>query len=850
MHAPDAPAQFFAIALLAEFINSLDLRNFITMKRTHLSAAIAFAFYVSASVAMAQSATDQTESSKTVPARASASSTSNSTTSNDTQRVQQLTAVTVSAQTLSLGGGLMSVQTAAKSVSTISRDAIEKASPGSNFTQLISSIPGVNSSTDDVTGLNNGNYSIRGFDSSEIGMTVNGAPITDSGNYAVYASEYGDSENIGDVTVIQGIPDIDLPDSGAAAGHIAWATIDPSHKAGVDLSQTVGSYDYRRTFVRLNTGDIGPVRSWISYSDNSANKWRGSGDMQVTKVDGKSIWTIDDNNSISASLQYNREVNDHYLNVTKAQVAQHGYFYDYDRNYVPGSLDTNFYGLHTNPFTSTMFSLDGEFKLSNSLHLSVVPYFWYGNGGGGTGNNKFTETTNATGDIYQQSNQDLNGDGRIVNGTKALTYAYSYSNTWRPGIIAKFNQDLSMDNSLEYGIWTERSRQEQGQTYGLVDSQTGQPADLWATTSILYPNGQPQKTYDEYTTTDVRKGFVTDTWTPTDQLTLTGGLAYLWVQRGGYDIEYPNALNGVTNKYYNPNDTANPCDTKILDVQCGQANNTNVDYHKVLPTAGIKFQINESNQIYYGVGKSFRAPPNTAVFLNIVTGQSPNVPETSWNNDLGYRFYNDTFSASASLYRSNFNNKTESGYDQVSGLTYYVQIPHLKMQGFNGEASYKFAQNWTVYGSYTYTQAEIESNLATGGDGLYPTMGKDLSNTPRNMGYARVGYDDGHLWGSISAQYHSSIYGDYMNTERAGGYTTVSLNGGYTFPSFGEVRDPYIKLNFANILDHRAFTNATIDFLAKSGEKDVNGATLYATSPVYSLLEPRTFMVTVGASFF
>ncbi len=60
--------------------------------------------------------------------------------------------------------------------------------------------------------------------------------------------------------------------------------------------------------MRLQTGDIGPVRSWISYSDNSADKWRGDGDLEVTKVDGKALWTIDDNNSISGSVQYNRQM--------------------------------------------------------------------------------------------------------------------------------------------------------------------------------------------------------------------------------------------------------------------------------------------------------------------------------------------------------------------------------------------------------------------------------------------------------------------------------------------------------------------------------------------------------------
>ena len=563
------------------------------MKRTHLSAAIAVACYMTLSVATAQTATtDQTQNTTTPTPRVNASSTSNTSTANDTRRVEQLSTVQVTSQSLSLGGGLMSVQTAPKPVSTISRDAIVKASPGSNFTQMIASIPGVNASTDDVTGLSDGNYTIRGFPSNEVGTTVNGAPINDSGSYAVYATEYGDTENMGDITVEQGIPDVDMPDSGAAGGHIGWATIDPSHTGGVDFSQSLGSHDYRRTFIRLQTGDLGPVRSWISYSDNSADKWRGAGQLQVDKVDGKSIWTIDDNNSISASLQYNRENRDSYESVTKAQVAKTGYYTDYDINYKPGSNDTNFYGLHTNPFSDYLISLDGEFKLSDAIHLSVIPYFQYGDGGSGTGNSYFAETTNGTKNEYEDANQDLNQDGEIVvgpNGKKSIVYGFSHSTTYRPGVLVKFNQDLGTDNSLEYGFWYERPRQQQSQTWGLASYETGMPDDLWGNSNyVLYPNGQVQRTYQEYTQTEVKKGFVTDTWTPNDQWLFSLGVAYLYVDREGNDFEYPGSDGGYNTAF--------------------GVSSLNATFHKVTPALGIKYSPDDKNQFFYGLGSTFRAP--------------------------------------------------------------------------------------------------------------------------------------------------------------------------------------------------------------------------------------------------
>jgi iron complex outermembrane receptor protein len=803
------------------------------MKRNHLYASLALVLGMTSSVSLAQTAPNPSTADQTSAAtqRSNASSTSNTSTSNDTKRAQQLSTVQVSAQSLSLGGGLMSVQTAPKAVSTITRDAIIQASPGSNFTQLIASVPGVNSSTDDVTGLSDGNFSIRGFASNEIGVTVNGAPLNDSGSYAVYASEFGDSENIGDITVMQGMPDLDLPDVGAAGGHIAWATIDPSHTAGLDITESYGSHDYHRTFVRANTGDTGPVRSWLSFSDNSVDLWRGAGNTKIKKVDGKSLWTIDDNNSVSASLQYNREVRiGGYESLTKAAAAGDGYFKSWDTTYKPNSADNNFYQLHTNPFMNYMFSLDGEFTLADNLHLSVIPYFQYGDGGSGSGDNFFAETTYTGSNELEDANQDLNQDGQIVkgpNGKKAIAYSFSHSTTWRPGVLFKFNQDLGMDNSLEYGFWYEKARQEQSETYGLASLATGIPNDLWGDSNyIYYPDGQIQKGWDDYTTTESKKVFITDTWTPNDQWLFTLGAAYLHAERTGFSLENPGNEGGFNTPAYGGNFDAN--------------------YHKVTPSFGAKFQLDEHNQIFYGLGETYRAPPTNAVSFNAITSSPLNKPESSWTNDLGWRYYGDMVSASAEIYRSNFNNRTVSGFDDALDLAFYTQISRVKQQGFNAEASFKLGGGWKIYSSYTYTQSKVESNFDAGDDGIYPTIGKTMINAPRNMGYVALNYDNGPFWASLSSSYKSAIWGDFMNTEKVGGFTTFGLNAGYHLPDFADwFKKPYIKINLANLTDRHALTFAT-----NSSTLSAKTAGFFNTPATYSLLEPRTFMVTIGASFF
>ncbi len=831
------------------------IRNLLALS-TPLVALCAYADEPAAPVAgdSAEAAAPSATAGGTLP---NPSSTSNTTTINSTQRGQeQLSEVLVQGTRLSLGDGLMSVQDAPKAVSTISRDAILKAAPGATYAQMIQSIPGVLAITDDVTGLNDANYSIRGFTNDEIGVTINGAPINDSGNYRVYPTEYGDTENMSDITVLQGYPDVDQPVAGAAGGTISWVTIDPSHTPQIDLSLSGGSHDYQREFVRFQTGDIGPVRSWVSFSQNQVDLWRGEGNANVKKIDAKSVWTIDENNSVSASLQYNHQMKYAYYYLSKVQ-ANTNYFQNYDTTLLTPT-DTNYWRLHTNPFDSYLVSLDGEFRLADTTRLSVIPYFQFGDGGGG-GGSTFTESTSASNyGRYAYTNQDVDNSGSVSANGKALVYNMSESTTYRPGVIAKIIQQFGRDDSLEVGFWIDQPRQEQSERF--TPTAAGKPVDVWlndAANLIRYsPNGGPQYLYNEYTETSLRRAFIHNTWTPTDQWTVTTGVAYTWVLRKGWDFQYYGATSGPS-----------------YQQQFG-GNDRNT-YNKVTPTAGIKYQLDDRNQFFAGYGRTFRAPINGAVMQNAAvlqyyqanpsqtgfSGITPaqlaaianNKPEIADTVDIGWRYYGPRISASVDAYGSNLKNKQLSGFDNATSGTVYLSVPELHQRGVNAEASYKIVDDLTVYGSYAYTKSTFAADLDSIGDGYYPVRGKSFLDTPKNTAYLSLSYDHGPLWASVDLQYRSSFWADWMNTEAAGGFTTLDFSTGWRFPDFASwLTKPEIKFNVFNLTDKHALTyDSTTTLLATKGPLDpTTGKALYAGGAFYNLLEPRTFMITIKASLF
>ena len=157
----------------------------------------------------------------------------------------------------------------------------------------------------------------------------------------------------------------------------------------------------------------------------------------------------------------------------------------------------------------------------------------------------------------------------------------------------------------------------------------------------------------------------------------------------------------------------------------------------------------------------------------------------------------------------------------------------------------------TLYGSYAYTNSTLRGSVDAFGDGIYDLDGKTFINTPKNSAFMRLNYEHGPFWASLDAKYRGAIWGDWYNTEKVGGYTTFNFSTGVNLPDFASwFTRPAIKLNVFNLTDHHAFAYANSNtLLATRGFKDVNGVNLFASSPFYILLEPRTYMVTLSATF-
>ncbi len=321
------------------------------------------------------------------------------------------------------GGGYMVQEESIKGRSTVTKEALDKQTATGNAVDKLKYTPGLNISSEDATGLSGFRFTMRGLNSDQVGMSVDGMPINDSGNYALYSNLLGDPENIEQIFVTQGSSEADGPHIGSSGGNIGIVTIRPTKETGAFVKQVMGSNATRKTFARLNTGEINGLSNWLSASHTEGQMWRGSGAVRADKVEWNSFFDAGDGNTANLILKYHEQDNNSYSQLTKAQYQQNGRKYDpYPATPTVGSNGkyNSYYALAQNPFQTFTAVLNTQFKLADNLALSVIPYYYWGNGSGvGSASYALNRGSNQGG-VFDLGNlptgAQYNADGTPNNG--------------------------------------------------------------------------------------------------------------------------------------------------------------------------------------------------------------------------------------------------------------------------------------------------------------------------------------------------------------------------------------------------------------------------------------------------
>ena len=757
----------------------------------------------------------------------------------------RLGTVTVTGSGSKLGAGQILNEDTVKARSTVTKDATEKDRATGNSYQALSLLPGVNTFNHDATGLFGGGLNVRGFDATQLGFTINGVPVNDSGSYSVFPQEYVDLENICTQQISQGNPDVESPHVGATGGSVNIVSCDPEEKRRLRVAQTLGMRSLSRTFVRLDSGRFANnmLKTFISASHSQSDKWKGEGGAKRDHFDAGFSLDLSPDNRILGSIMYNKAVNNNLGSLSLAQLNTFGYNYDFSTAFTPGHLPAvggtrqaetgptpQFYKLALNPFENAIASVSGSFKLAENTYLKVQPYLWYGYGTGGVQQRALSETaflnttTGRTG-----AGRDLNGDGDTLDSI--IVANSSVTKTNRPGVTAEVSH-LWGGHQMKLGFWYERAQHRQtGPAVG-VDA-NGNPADQWLRDGrILRPDGSQFNSRDWLTSSPAYQAYFSDNFSfMNDRGLLTFGA---------------RALN-ITRKFTN---FANEGGTTV---NFNSTYSIEKSFNDILPQLGARFKIDREQQVFANVGKNFRAPPNFAYAptngnVTIVNGVAVLTgdikAETSINTDIGYRYQGKAFTASATAFNVDFKDRQANAFDPNTLKTIYTNAGKARTRGVEIEAGTVPVNGWSAYASLTLQKSKVLNDIRSNATQVLPTTGNQFSLTPQMLAGLSLQYSQGPFYARLKGKKTGRQYATLMNDEEVPSYMTADFDAGYKFADFMFVKSPLVRLNVSNLgnTKYRNPSSGTVLNARAVGTQP-------AGSVFYYLGAPRFFSVTLSADF-
>ena len=728
--------------------------------------------------------------------------------------------------------GAIVAETVSKSRASVTDQYISTQAPGQTILNSINLLPGVNFTNNDAFGSSGGDLTIRGFDAARVSLTQDGVPLNDTGNYAIYSNQQLDPELIERVGVNLGTTDVDSPTASATGGTINYVTRRPSREAGLIVQPSVGGENYGRIFALVETGELGPwgTRAWASVSRTEYDHFKDPGGIEKTQYNGRIFQSLGDNGDfLSLVAHYNENRNSFTRRVTLAQFNA-GTAFDQSN-----SLQASYTSF--NPSNTGNIRGQGRFTLSDSLTLTVDPSFQYvlANGGG-------TQTINESdpqiiGDSTA-AGVDLNGNGVIgdtvvlhrPNNTQTHRYGVTSSLIWQPNDNNQFRAAYTYD----YG-----DHRQTGEM-GFLD-EFGRPLNVFAGRKgprVELPDGTILRRRDRQSyailnqiALEYRGTFMNDTV----DLVLGVRAPYFDRELNNYCYQRdtfnaycttqtpsaPNADGFVTF----PASALNPNAGNLY----GTPRSFEKSYDAVLPNLGVNWRLAPNHTLYGSYAEGFSAPRTDDLYDRVIPNPEP---ETTDSYDLGYRFQSSSVIASVAIWRTDYANRIVRTFDEAADLFLTRNVGDVTLQGVDGQIGYSPIDALTLYGSFTYTDSEVQNDLPSSGGAVVPTAGNDLVETPDWQFGFRADYEIGDWNMGLQGKYVGERFANDINTEVAPDYTTWDLDIRYNLNGLGN--GSWLQLNVVNLFDE--------EYLA-----DISTST--SGSAQYQLGAPRTAMLTLRAAF-
>ncbi|MBO9547793.1 TonB-dependent receptor [Caulobacter sp.] len=778
--------------------------------------------------------------------------------------------VVVTAATSRAVGGQI-VETLPKSRASVDAEFLASQSTGQNVFQSLNLLPGVSFTNNDPYGSSGGNLRLRGFDGNRVSVTFDGVPLNDTGNYAVYPNQQLDAELISRASVNLGTTDVDSPTASATGGTINYVTRKPSNEFGGIATASVGENNYRRGFLMLDSGAIGPwgTKMFAAASYQKYDKFKGPGSLEKKQFNARIMQDIGDRGDfVSLAANYNINRNNNIRSLTLSDFRTFGKTYDFDAVCNPAAVSgvvvpgncTNFYGRQVNPSNTGSLRGSALFHLTDNVRLTVDPSFQYTLADGGSQLATISETDGKVRGASSAAGKDLNGDGDTAD-TVAF-FAPSVTNTRRYTITSSLIWDLSDNHRIRVAYTGDYGRHRQtgefttlnadGTTTNVFGGKDGHGA------KVLTADGSFLRNRDRFSIAQLNQAAAEYRGKFMDaRLIVNLGVRAPFFKRELNQYCYTQnatSLAGIVTGF-----TAN-CTTQAPNAAAADGSVTfgtsatkfikpfsaTVKYDKVLPNAGASYDLGGGGSVYVSYAEGFSSPRTdnlyTATLVNGKGAPADTRPETTKTYDLGYRFSKPTFMATAALWKTDYKDRIVQSFDPDLGISIDRNVGAVKAYGFDSQAAWALEEYLTVSASFSYNKSEIQQDLLLNAAGnTLKLKGKQIVETPKYTFGGRVDWDiTDALHLGVQGKFTGDRYSTDVNDEVAPHYTVWDMSLQYDLPF---AKRTYAQLNVNNLFNETYFGSIS----SRSNAVAVTGSA--ASAPTYFIGAPRTVQFTLRTEF-
>lgn len=647
-------------------------------------------------------------------------------------------------------------------VSTIKEAQIVEKLGNQEFPEILNTTPSVYA-TKAGGGFGDSKLNIRGFSQNNIAVMVNGMPVNDMENGAVYWSNWAGLSDVTSAMQVQrGLGSSKLAIA-SVGGTVNILTRAADKKQGGIVSLGVGNDDYVKTLFAYNTGKS--AKGWSS----SFLMSRTAGSMYAdgTKFEGYNYYF---------ALGYNKPGSKHDFQFTItgapqwhnqrsfASTIDNYILYNQDHDGTPdrkynsdwGYLNGREYSARVNYYHKPIMSLNWDWNISEKSKLNTVVYASFGRGGG-------TNTTgNANGkslSTFRDPNTGLYNFDAIYAANQAsdptkgilIRNASVNSHNWF-GVISSFNHKFNENFKLSAGIDT---RYYKGYHYTVVSDLLGGSGYLDKSNknignNIVTATESPNPNWNPF------GGKVTDI---NNRITFSNDSNVLWYGAFG-QLEYTKndfsafVQGSVSNQGFQRID--NFIIDNVTKSKNGTIMPTTTDYKNLFGynvKAGANYNINEHHNVFGNIGYYEKQPFFNSIYRsneNVVSPDAKN--EKIFGVELGYGFRSSKFNANVNVYRTTWDDrylrKTGLSYTSPTNVrtTYYAEINGMNEvhQGIELDANLVLNKFLSAYGMFSvgdwhYKGTATASTFTDSDNAPYTIPGNASNELTLNLDNVKVG---------------------------------------------------------------------------------------------------------------